>query len=162
MLTKAQAKLTPAEAKKLLADKKIAIVMSRFNLRIVEGLLAGAVGVLQEHGLTTEGHEIFPVPGAFEIPLVAKRAAQSGRYAGIVALGCVLRGETPHFEFVSLAATLGCLTAGLDTGCPVSFGVITVNTENQAVERSSADGFNKGREAVLALFEVLQTLQKIQ
>lgn len=154
-------RLTPSEVKNLLGHKKIAIVMSRFNSSVVEGLLAGAVETLREYELAPADYEIFQVPGAFEIPLVAKKAAQSGRFAGVVALGCVLRGETPHFEFVSLATTMGCLMAGLDTGCPVSFGVITVNTAEQAVARSCADEYNKGREAVLALFEMLQSLTRV-
>lgn len=146
---------------KSLGGKKIAIVVSRFNQDVCDGLLAGAVGTLNAIGIASDGIEILRVPGAFEIPLVAKTAAGSERFAGVIALGCVIRGETPHFEFVSLAATMGCLQAGLDTGCPVMFGVITVNDSAQAAARSRPDEFNKGREAALALLDVLSTMEEI-
>src|SRR3990167_2910369 len=151
------AKPRPVELK-VLGGKKLAIAVSRFNEAVCEGLLTGALGALKESGVTTEHIEVFRVPGAFEIPLVAKKLAQSGRFAGVIALGAVIRGETPHFEFVSLAATMGCLQAALDTGCPVLFGVLTVNNEAEAAGRSRPDEFNKGREAVLALFDVLKTM----
>lgn len=162
MLTETQTpKLDPIQIARLLSNKKIAIVSSRFNEKICDGLLEGALQMLRKLGLTDDQTKTFFVPGAFEIPLVAKRAAKSGEFAGVVALGCVIRGETPHFEFVSLAATMGCLQAGLDTGCPVIFGVITVNTEEQAVARSRANEYNKGREAVVSLFDTLQTIERI-
>lgn len=104
---------------------------------------------------------IFEVPGAFEIPLVAKKLAQSKKYCGVIALGCVIRGETPHFEYVSQAAALGCLQAGLESGCPVAFGVLTVENEAQALERSRLNEFNKGREAAGALLQTLSVLESV-
>ena len=146
---------------RFLAGKKFAVVVSRFNGDVCAGLLKGALDALAELGVARASIEVLHVPGAFEIPLIAKKAALTGRFAGVIALGAVIRGETPHFEFVSLAATMGCLQAGLDTGCPVMFGVITVNNPAQAKARAQADEFNKGREAALALAEVLQTMERI-
>lgn len=146
---------------RFLAHKKIAIVVSLFNSDVCEGLLSGAKAALAEHSVADDRIEVFKVPGAFEIPLTAKMVAKSGRFAGVIALGCVIRGETPHFEFVSLAATMGCLQAGLEAERPVLFGVITVNTLEQALARARPDEFNKGREATLALFDTLTTLEKI-
>lgn len=144
-----------------LQNKKVAIVVSLFNNSVSEGLLGGALETLHEYDFNSERYEVFKVPGAFEIPLVAQKAAKSGRFDGVIALGAVIRGATPHFEFVSLAATMGCLTAGLDSGKPVTFGVITVNNQAEADERSQPGEFNKGREAALALFDVLKTLERI-
>lgn len=142
-------------------QKKIAIVVSRFNEEICTGLLHGAQKTLNELGVSSDGVKVFYVPGAFEIPLVAKKIAQSKNYDGVVALGCVIKGDTAHFEFVSLAATMGVLEAGLQTEVPVSFGVITVNNQEQAITRSRDDDYNKGREASLALLDVLQTLEQV-
>ncbi len=143
------------------SHKKIAIVVSLFNQKISDGLLNGAVQTLQENGYTGEGIKIFKVAGALEIPLIAKKIGLSKKYAGVVALGCVIRGETPHFEYVSLGVTLGCQQAQLDTGCPLAFGVLTVNNEEQAIARSSNNEFNKGREAVFALLDSLAILEQI-
>jgi 6,7-dimethyl-8-ribityllumazine synthase len=144
-----------------LTNKKIAIVASLFNKEICDGLIEGAVKALKELGLTESNIEVLRVPGAFEIPLVAKTAAAGGTFDGVIALGCVIRGETPHFEFVSLGATLGCLNAGLDTGRPVMFGVLTVNDERQARERAADNEFNKGREAAFALAGLFETLERM-
>lgn len=162
MLTETPAlKLNQNQISELLSQKKIAIVISRFNEKICDGLLQGARAALSELKIDADQVSVLRVPGAFEIPLVAKRAALSKKYAGVVALGCVIRGETPHFEYVSQAVSMGCLQAGLDTDCPVLFGVITVNNQEQAVARSLANEYNKGREAMMALFETLQTLERI-
>jgi 6,7-dimethyl-8-ribityllumazine synthase len=142
-------------------DKPVAIVVSRFNKKISSGLLEGARKTLLELGLKDKQIKTFFVSGAFEIPLIAKKVGLSKKYAGVVALGCVIRGETPHFEFVSLGATMGCQMAQLCTGCPLAFGVLTVDNEAQAIARSSDDEFNKGREAVLALMESLETMKSI-
>ena len=144
-----------------LPRQKVAIVMSSFNTEISDGLKNGALKALQENGVAQKDVTLFTVPGAFEIPLVAQKVAQSKKFTGVVALGCVIRGDTPHFEFVSLAATMGCLQAGLTAGKPITFGVITVNTTAQALERSRDNDFNKGREAVLALLDTLATLNQI-
>lgn len=147
--------------KKTGRKKKIAIVVSLFNESVTRNLLKGSLRTLKKSGYPETAVTVVTVPGAFEIPLVAKRLAQTGKFAGIVALGCVIRGETPHFEYVSLATTLGCLEAQMDTGCPVAFGVLTVENEAQAVERSGPDNYNKGREAVLALLDTITTLESL-
>lgn len=152
--------VNPADAR-LAQNCQIALVVSQFNTEIIAGLQEGAVFALTQAGILASNIHVLSVPGAFEIPLVAKKAAASGKFSGVIALGCVIRGDTPHFEFVSLAATLGCLTAGLDTGVPVLFGVITVNTLEQARERSQPNDFNKGREAALSLLRVLETLARL-
>lgn len=142
-------------------NKPIALVVSRFNEKISAGLLEGARQTLMEQGFAADQIRVFHVAGAFEIPLIVKRIGLTKKYAGVVALGCVIRGETPHFEYVSLGATLGCQMAQLDTGCPVAFGVLTVDNEAQAKERSSNNAFNKGREAVMALVESLNVIKMI-
>lgn len=141
--------------------KPLAVVVSDFNETVTNGLLSGAMKALGESGVALKKVRVFRVAGAFELPLVAKKIAQSKKYAGVVALGCVIRGDTPHFEFVSLAATMGCLQAQMDTGIPVAFGVITVNTSEQATERSSDDQFNKGQEAVVALLSSIAAIESI-
>jgi 6,7-dimethyl-8-ribityllumazine synthase len=150
-----------AQKKKRSGLPKIAIVCSLFNDDVVKGLMGGCLGYLKEQGIASESVRVFEVPGAFEIPLVAQNVAKSKKFAGVIALGCVIRGDTPHFEFVSLAATMGVLQAGLNTGVPVLFGVITVNDKTQAMVRSAKDEFNKGREAAMALLDTLTTLESI-
>lgn len=144
-----------------LQSKKIAVVKSRFNEQICEGLLNGVIRAFDELGLNKEQLKVLEVPGAFEIPVVAQKAAQSDEYLGVIALGCVIRGDTPHFEYVCEAATEGCLKAGLNSGKPVAFGVITVDNTKQAVERSSNDDYNKGRESTFALFETLYVMEQV-
>lgn len=144
------------------SKKKIAVVMSLFNEEISRGLLAGAARTLEENGYGPRDWQLVEVPGAFEIPLVALTAARSGRFTGVLTLGCVVRGATQHFEYVCLVASLGCLQAGLISGCPVAFGVLTTENEAQARERSSPDDFNKGREAALALLDVLKALEAVK
>lgn len=140
---------------------KVAFVVSRFNPEICAGLLQGATNLLRECGFSDKQWDVFWVPGAFEIPLVAQKLAVQAKYSGVVALGCVIRGETPHFDFVSFAATYGIMQAGLSSGSPVTFGVITVENQEQAVARSSDDDLNKGREATLAVLEVAQVLRQL-
>src|SRR5258705_12737096 len=122
---------------------RVAIVASEYNSVIVDRLIAGAKRALKDHENT-----VIRVPGAFEIPLAAKRAALSRKYDAVVALGCVLRGETPHFEFISSAVSHGLEQVALETGIPIGFGVLTVDTVQQAMERSDED-VNKGSEAAL-------------
>lgn len=139
---------------------KLALVVSRFNKNISDGLLNGAKKLLAQLGLQNN-FSVFEVPGAFEIPLVANLCAKSKKYDGVVCLGAVIKGDTPHFDYVCSGATQGVVSSSLQTGIPHGFGVITTNTLKQAVERSSDDDFNKGREAVLAVLETLQTVRKI-
>jgi len=140
---------------------RFAVVASRFNAEIVEGLLDGARSALSEAGVNWDRVAVFRVPGAFEIPLVAKRAAESGKYDAVVAIGCLIRGETPHFEYISNQTSLGIGQVALETGIPVTFGVITVNSDEQAIARSGAGEGNKGYEAALAAVEMVKLLREI-
>lgn len=141
--------------------ERVAIVVARFNKPICEGLLQGALKVLQEVGLSEDQIEVKWVPGAFEIPIVAQKFAKRSDVSGVITLGCVIRGDTAHFDYVCLGATHGTLYAGLQTETPVAFGILMTENERQAIQRSSDDGFNKGREAAAALLETLQTLKEI-
>ncbi len=139
---------------------RIALVVSEFNEAVTGGLKAGALEVLSEENITSV--EEFRAPGAFEIPLIAKTLAKTGRFHGVICLGCVIKGDTAHFEFISLGATLGIQWAALETGVPISFGILTTYTDEQARVRSSSDEHNKGREAALAVLASLKLLKKIQ
>jgi 6,7-dimethyl-8-ribityllumazine synthase len=134
--------------------RKVAIVAARFNDFIVASLLKGASAAWLEHGGAAEDLLIARVPGAFELPVAARRLALSGRYDAVVALGCVIRGDTPHFEYVSGECARGLQLASLETGVPVIFGVLTVNTVEQALERAATTGDNKGAEAMAAALEM--------
>ena len=139
---------------------RLAIVMSRFNSEVTSGLLNGSLAYLAEQGIAAP--QVYDAPGAFEIPLIAKTLAKSGRYDGVICLGCVIKGDTAHFEFISLGATMGLMTASLDTGVPLTFGILTTYTDDQAVVRSRDDAHNKGREAAAACVEALETLSAIR
>jgi 6,7-dimethyl-8-ribityllumazine synthase len=138
---------------------RIAIITSEFNDEVTSGLKRGARAALSEKGVTeiTE----FPAPGAFEIPLIAKKLAQSKKFDGVVCLGCVIKGDTAHFEFISLGTTIGIQQASLETGVPIAFGVLTAYTDEQAVVRSRDDVHNKGREAALAVIASLNIFKQI-
>jgi 6,7-dimethyl-8-ribityllumazine synthase len=133
---------------------RIGIVCSRFNTSTVEALLAGARRGLKRHGVRTKDVTTVWVPGAFEVPLIAKQMAASSRYDAVVTLGAVIRGDTPHFEYVCGPCADGVMRAQLDTGVPVMFGVLTVNTQQQADERSGKGPDNKGDEAAVGAIEV--------
>ncbi len=138
---------------------RIAVVVSQFNPEVTQGLLKGTECVLREHDATAE---VFEAPGAFELPLLAKTLAKTGRYHGVVCLGCVIKGDTAHFEFISLGAAVGLQMASLETECPIAFGVLTTYTDEQAIARSRDDAHNKGREAALACLGSLAVLGKIR
>ncbi len=138
----------------------LAIVVSRFNDFVTAKLLAGAEEAAGRHGVGE--HEIFWVPGSFEIPVVAKRLAQSGRYHAVVCLGAVIRHETAHFEYVAGQAAEGVQRVALDTGVPCLFGVLTCDTEEQALERAGGEHGNKGFEAVEAAVRVANLLRKLR
>ena len=140
---------------------RFAVVVSRFNEEITEGLLRGALEFFAEQSIPTETVKIFRVPGAFEIPLVAKRLAESGDYDAIVCLGCLIKGDTMHFEYIADAASHGIAQASVSTGVPMAFGVLTTLTEEQAVERSGAGGGNKGREAAAAALEMATLFRQL-
>lgn len=140
---------------------KIAIVASRFNEFVVERLVHGAMDALVRHGVKASDIEIARVPGAYEIPLACQNLAQTKRYAGIIALGAVIRGATAHFEYVAGACANGILQAQLATNIPMTFGVITTENIEQAVARAGSTAGNKGSEAALALIEMINLLGKI-
>lgn len=140
---------------------RFAIVVSRFNEAITRGLLAGARDALREAGVRDEAVAVFHVPGAFEIPLAARRAAESGEFAAVICLGCLIKGETMHFEYIADAASHGIMRVGLETGVPVAFGVLTTLTEAQAEERAAPGAGNKGREAALAALEMVRLLRQL-
>jgi len=140
---------------------KFAIVVSKFNPEITQGLLWGARVYLQEYGIDEKHIHVFDAPGVFETPLIAHKLAKTGNYEGIICLGCVIKGDTAHFEFISLGATIGLMQASLATATPISFGILTTYTDEQAVTRSARDEHNKGREAAAACFETAQTLKHI-
>lgn len=141
---------------------RMAVVTSRFNEEVTGGLKQGALNYLKEQGITVEDSHIFAAPGAFELPVIAQALAKSGKFDGVVCLGCVTKHETAHFEFVSLGATMGLMQAALNTGVPIAFGVLTTYTAEQAKARSRADANNKGIEAAAAVVETLEVLAKIK
>ncbi|HEY8462806.1 MAG TPA: 6,7-dimethyl-8-ribityllumazine synthase [Bacillota bacterium] len=138
-----------------------AIVVSRFNHFITEHLLSGAEDTLQRHGIAPEQITAVWVPGAFEIPLIAKQLAKSGQYQAVICLGAVIRGATPHFDYVAAEVSKGVATVGLETGIPVIFGILTTDTIEQAIERAGSKAGNKGSEAALAALEMVDLLSQI-
>jgi 6,7-dimethyl-8-ribityllumazine synthase len=140
----------------------LAIVVSRFNRLVTERLLAGAQDALARHGVDQEKVDVAWVPGSLELPLVARRLAGRGRYDAIVCLGAVIRGETPHFDYVASQAAAGISRVALDTGVPVVFGVITANTLEQALDRAGGKAGNKGYDAVVTAIEMANLLEEIE
>ena len=130
------------------------MIAGRFNEPIVKRLVSGALRALTAAGVAGDAVDVHWVPGAFELPLAAQHLARSRRYAGIVCVGCVIKGETPHFDFVAGQAAAGIQRVALDTGLPVTFGVITALTEDQALERSGGEVGNRGEEAAHAAIEM--------
>jgi len=143
------------------AGYRFAIVVSRFNEEITEGLLRGAREQLAEASVPDDDVTIIRVPGAFEIPIGAQRLGESGEYDAIVCLGCLIKGETMHFEYIAEAASHGIMQAAAATGIPMAFGVLTTLTEEQAVERSRSGPDNKGREAAAAALEMAKLFRKL-
>ncbi|NHN83214.1 6,7-dimethyl-8-ribityllumazine synthase [Acetobacter musti] len=146
----------------LIPSPRLALVVSRFNEDITGGLRHGASEWLSEHGISVAEEDFFPAPGAFELPLLAQTLARSGRYEGVICLGCVIKGDTAHFEFISLGATVGIMQASLATETPVAFGILTTYTESQAIERSRENVHNKGREAAAACVESIALLRRVK
>jgi 6,7-dimethyl-8-ribityllumazine synthase len=138
-----------------------ALVVGRFNSFVVESLLEGAIDTLKRHGIKNEQIEIIRVPGAFELPLAVKKVADKGKYDAIIALGAVIRGGTPHFEYVAGECVKGIAQVALDSAIPVSFGVLTVDTIEQAIERSGTKAGNKGGEAALSAMEMVSLIKSI-
>jgi 6,7-dimethyl-8-ribityllumazine synthase len=140
---------------------KFAIVVSRFNDFITSKLLDGAVDALLRHGAKEEDMDVVKVPGAFEIPLTAKKLASKGTYDAVICLGTVIRGATPHFDYVASEVSKGIASASLDTGTPIAFGVITSDTIEQAVERAGTKSGNKGFDAAITAIEMAQVMKKL-
>jgi 6,7-dimethyl-8-ribityllumazine synthase len=142
--------------------RRFALVVSTFNKDITDGLLRGARAALTEAGVDSADITVVRVPGAFEIPLAARRLAQSGRYDALVCLGCLIKGETMHFEYIASAVSHGIMAVSADTGIPVTFGVLTTLTEEQAAARAAEGRDNKGREAALSAVEMITLVEAIE
>lgn len=142
------------------AGLKIGIVLSRFNQFISERLLEGALDALQKVGGESKDISIYKVPGSFEVPVVAKKLAQSKKVDGILCLGTLIRGDTPHFDFLSAEVTKGLAQISMDHGLPVSFGILTVDTIEQGIERAGTKAGNKGYDAAFSLVETLNLLKE--
>ena len=143
------------------AGCRFAVVVSRFNEEVTSGLLAGARQALRESAVSEDDVTVFHVPGAFEIPVTALRAAETGLFDAVICIGCVIKGETLHFEYIASAACHGIAEAASASGVPITLGVLTALTEAQALERSSPGAGNKGREAALAAVEMATLFRQL-
>jgi len=142
-------------------DARIGIVVGRFNGFVVESLVDGAIDALLRHGVLGSNITVIRVPGAFELPLVAQRAAESDRFDAIIALGAIIRGSTPHFDFVASESAKGLSSVAIDYNIPVANGVLTTNSIEQAIERSGTKAGNKGSEAAMVVLEMLAVLSQL-
>lgn len=140
--------------------QKIGIVLSKFNQFVSERLLEGALDALYKLGADEKDIAVFKVPGSFEVPVVAKKLALSKKYDGLICLGALIRGDTPHFDFLSAEVTKGLAQISMDEGLPVSFGILTVDTIEQGIERAGTKAGNKGYDAALSLVETINLLQQ--
>ena len=141
--------------------RKVAIIAARFNDFIVTSLLKGATGAWLEHGGAAADLAVVRVPGAFELPVTARKLAAGGRYDALVALGCVIRGDTPHFDYVAGECARGLQLASLETGVPIAFGVLTVESLEQALERAATSAGNKGGEAMESALEMAGLMARL-
>ena len=148
------------QGKLLAAGLKIGIVLSRFNQFISERLLEGAIDALDKMGAEEKDISIYKVPGSFEIPVLAKKLAKAGKVDGILCLGTLIRGDTPHFDFLSAEVTKGLAQIAMEDGIPVSYGILTVDTIEQGIERAGTKAGNKGYDAAFALVETLNLLKE--
>lgn len=137
----------------------VAVIKSSFNPKVTDGLLNASIDFFKRKGCRVE---VFEAPGAFELPLMAQTLAKTGRFEGVVCLGCVIKGDTAHFEFISLGTTIGLMQAQLETEVPITFGILTTYTQEQAEVRSSNDAENKGIEAASACYEAIAFQRKIK
>jgi len=144
------------------AGLRFAIIVSRFNSFITERLLAGALDALTRSGAASDSIAVIKVPGSWEIPLVAREAARQNRYDAVICLSAVIRGETPHFDYVAGEAAKGVAQAAMETGVPVAFGVLTTNTLEQAIDRAGAKGGNKGFDAAMTAIEMANLLRMLR
>lgn len=140
---------------------RFAIVAARFNEFVVDPLVSGATNSLARHGVADDRIDVIRVPGSYEIPLVAQRLGKSGKYAAVICLGCVIRGDTDHYDHVAGAAASGIASAALNCGVPVIFGVLTCETMEQAINRAGGKAGNKGAEAALTAIEMVNLLKKL-
>jgi 6,7-dimethyl-8-ribityllumazine synthase len=143
------------------SDQDVAVVASRYNSDVVQRLLDGAVARLKERGIAADRIMVVLVPGAWELPLACRRLAEAGSHQAVVALGCVIRGGTPHFEYVCSEASRGVIQAALDTGVPVGFGLLTCDTVEQALDRAGGASGNKGADAADAALEMAGLLRAL-
>jgi 6,7-dimethyl-8-ribityllumazine synthase len=142
--------------------KRFALVVSRFNDFVSDRLLAGALDALDRHGARDEDIDIVKVPGSFEIPLMAKKMVEKEKYSAVICLGAVIRGSTPHFEYVSSEVSKGVALIGLESGVPVIFGVVTTDTLEQAIERAGTKAGNKGWSAAVAAMEMANLVESVE
>ncbi|HCF61806.1 MAG TPA: 6,7-dimethyl-8-ribityllumazine synthase [Myxococcales bacterium] len=149
------------EGKLIAQGLKVAIVVSRFNSFITEQLLTGALDALRRHGAQDSDIEVVRVPGTFELPQVARRVALSGRFDALVALGAVIRGGTPHFDYIAAEVSKGIAQIALEAPCAVSFGVLTTDNVEQAIDRAGTKAGNKGAEAVVAAIETANVIREL-
>ncbi len=154
-------KIKTTEGERVARDARFVIVASRFNDFIVESLIRGAVSCLRRHGANDADIELVRVPGSYEMPLAVDRVAAARRADGIIALGAVIRGATPHFDFVAGECVRGLSAASRAHGVPVGFGILTVDTIEQAIERAGTKAGNKGEEAALAVIEMVNLLRRL-
>jgi 6,7-dimethyl-8-ribityllumazine synthase len=140
---------------------KVAIIASRFNDFIVDKLVGGAVDALTRHGASREDLTLIRIPGAFEMPLIAKKLAASGKYDGLVCLGAVIRGATPHFDFVASECAKGLAQVSMEFGIPLGFGVLTTDNLEQAIERAGSKAGNKGVDAAMAMLETARIMAQL-
>lgn len=150
------------EGQLVVRDERFCIVAARFNEAIVQRLIAGACDTLRRHGASDAQMHVVRVPGAFELPLGVQRVAKLHQYDGIIALGVVIRGATPHFDYVCSQAAAGLTRVGLDFGLPIGFGLLTCDTIEQAVERSGTKAGNKGIDAALTVVEMVSLLRQLE
>ncbi|HTL98380.1 MAG TPA: 6,7-dimethyl-8-ribityllumazine synthase [Holophagaceae bacterium] len=141
---------------------KFALVASRWNDFIVERLVGGAQDCLRRHGVADDAMDLIKVPGSFELPLAAQAAAKSGKYDAVIALGCVIRGGTPHFDLIAAEVTKGVAQVSLQTGVPIAFGVLTTDTAEQAIDRAGVKMGNKGWEAAMSALEMVDLLKQLK
>ncbi|ABC76060.1 6,7-dimethyl-8-ribityllumazine synthase [Syntrophus aciditrophicus] len=152
---------TVTEGRLIAKGMKFGIAVSRFNDFICSRLLDGALDALTRSGAEGKDIQVYRVPGAFELPLVAKKLAVSQRFEAVICLGAVIRGATPHFEYVSAEVSKGIANASLDTGVPIAFGVLTTDTIEQAIERAGTKAGNKGWDAAMTAIEMVDLLRQI-
>lgn len=155
-------KITEVEGQLQVRGARFALLVGRFNSFIVESLVSGAVDCLKRHGAAEQDLTIVRVPGAFEMPLVAKKLAASKKYDAIIALGAVIRGGTPHFEYVAGECTKGLASVGMEFNLPIAFGVLTVDNIEQAIERAGTKAGNKGVEAAMSAIEMVDLLRCLE